>query len=36
MGILVNGRLTTVLAGAATALIVALNIFLLYQLVLGG
>jgi manganese transport protein len=36
MGILVNGRLTTVLAAAATALIVALNFFLLYQLVLGG
>jgi manganese transport protein len=36
MGILVNGRLTTVLAGAATALIVALNFFLLYQLVFGG
>jgi manganese transport protein len=36
MGILVNGRLTTVLAAASTALIVALNFFLLYQLVLGG
>jgi len=36
MGILVNGRLTTVLAGGATALIVALNFFLLYQLVFGG
>ncbi len=36
MGILVNGRLTTVLAGAATAVIVALNFFLLYQLVWGG
>jgi manganese transport protein len=36
MGILVNGRLTTVLAAAATALIIALNFFLLYQLVLGG
>jgi manganese transport protein len=36
MGILVNGRLTTVLAAAATALIVFLNFFLLYQLVLGG
>jgi len=36
MGILVNGRLTTVLAGAATALIVLLNFFLLYQLVWGG
>jgi manganese transport protein len=36
MGILINGRLTTGLAGAATALIVALNFFLLYQLVLGG
>jgi manganese transport protein len=36
MGILVNGRVTTVLAAAATALIVALNFFLLYQLVLGG
>jgi manganese transport protein len=36
MGILVNGRLTTVLAGLATVLIVLLNFFLLYQLVLGG
>jgi len=36
MGILVNGRLTTILAGAATALIVLLNFFLLYQLVFGG
>ncbi len=36
MDILVNGRLTTLLAAAATLLIVALNFFLLYQVIFGG
>ena len=36
MGTLVNRRLTTLLAAAVTAVIVALNIFLLYQAFLGG
>lgn len=36
MGPLVNGRLTTLLAGLVAALIVALNIFLLWQLAFGG
>ena len=36
MGILVNRRPTTVIFGLVTLLIVALNIFLLYQLLLGG
>ena len=35
MGVLVNGRLTTVLASLAAALIVALNIYLLYQTLWG-
>jgi manganese transport protein len=36
MGILANGRLTTLVASAATLVIIALNFFLLYQLILGG
>jgi manganese transport protein len=36
MGILANGRLTTLVASAATLMIIALNFFLLYQLILGG
>jgi manganese transport protein len=36
MGVLANRRLTTVLAWVAAGLIVALNIFLIYQLVAGS
>lgn len=36
MGVLVNRRATTLLASLVAALIVALNIFLLYQTLLGG
>ena len=36
MGVLVNRRATTVIFGLVTALIVALNLFLLYQTLLGG
>ena len=36
MGVLVNHRLTTVLAGLVAALIVVLNIYLLYQTFVGG
>ena len=36
MGELVNHRLTTVLAGMVAGLIVALNVFLLYQIFFGG
>lgn len=36
MGTLVNRRFTTVLAAVIAALIVALNMFLLYQLLFGG
>jgi manganese transport protein len=36
MGVLANRRLTTILAGAVAALIVALNIFLLYQTFAGS
>jgi manganese transport protein len=36
MGVLVNQRLTTFLAGSAAALIVALNVYLIFQLVVGG
>ncbi len=36
MGALVNRRVTTVLAVGVTAVIVALNIFLLYRIILGG
>jgi manganese transport protein len=35
MGDLVNRRLTTAVAGAVAAMIVALNVFLLYQTVAG-
>jgi manganese transport protein len=36
MGVLVNQRLTTFLASSAAALIVALNVYLVFQLVVGG
>jgi manganese transport protein len=36
MGVLVNRRSTTVIASLVTFLIIALNIFLLYQILLGG
>jgi manganese transport protein len=36
MGDLVNGRVTTVLSTAVAVLIVGLNIYLLYQILLGG
>ena len=36
MGELVNQRYTTVLASIVAGLIVALNLFLLYQIALGG
>ena len=36
MGELVNSKVTTVIAGVVASLIVALNVFLLYQLSLGG
>ncbi len=36
MGVLVNHRATTLLASAVAALIVALNLFLLYQTMFGG
>lgn len=36
MGVLVNRRFTTVLASIAAALIVVLNLFLLYQTLFGG
>lgn len=36
MGVLVNKRLTTVMATAAAGLIVCLNIFLIYQLAVGS
>jgi manganese transport protein len=36
MGVLVNGRITTVLLTAVTALIVSLNVYLMYQTVFGG
>lgn len=36
MGVLVNRRSTTLVFGCVTALIVALNLFLLYQLLVGG
>jgi manganese transport protein len=35
MGVLVNHRITTIMASIVAALIVALNIFLLYQLIFG-
>ena len=36
MGVLVNHRVTTVVAAFVAALIIALNIFLLYKTFLGG
>jgi manganese transport protein len=36
MGVLVNRRLTTVIASLMAAVIIALNIYLLYQIILGG
>ena len=36
MGVLVNHRLTTVLASIVTVFIISLNLFLLYQIFLGG
>ena len=36
MGVLVNSRLTTILASAVAALIIALNLFLLYETIFGG
>jgi len=36
MGVLVNRRITTVIFGLVTLLIVALNLFLLYQILSGG
>jgi len=36
MGVLVNRRLTTLVASLVTLLIVALNVFLLYQTLWGG
>jgi manganese transport protein len=36
MGVLVNRRVTTVLVGLVAVLIVALNLYLLYQTFLGG
>jgi len=35
MGVLVNKRITTLLASLAAALIIALNFFLLYQTLFG-
>jgi len=36
MGVLVNHRVTTMIASLVAALIVALNLFLLYQTLFGG
>jgi manganese transport protein len=36
MGPLANRQLTTVLAAVVAALIVALNVFLLYETIFGG
>jgi manganese transport protein len=37
MGVLVNRRLTTIMASLVTLLIIALNLFLLYQIIwIGG
>ena len=36
MGVLVNRRTTTLIFGCVTLLIIALNLFLLYQILLGG
>jgi manganese transport protein len=36
MGVLANRRVTSVVFGLVTLLIIALNLFLLYQILLGG
>ena len=36
MGVLVNRRTTTLIFGCVTLLIIALNLFLLYQILFGG
>jgi manganese transport protein len=36
MGVLVNRKITTVIAWIVAALIVALNVFLLYETIWGG
>jgi len=36
MGVLVNRRVTTFVFGCVTALIIGLNLFLLYQILSGG
>jgi len=36
MGVLANRRMTTLIFRCVTALIIALNLFLLYQILLGG
>ena len=36
MGVLVNHRITTLIFGCVTLLIIALNLFLLYQILFGG
>lgn len=36
MGVLVNRRTTTLLATAVAGAIIVLNVFLLYQAILGG
>jgi len=36
MGVLVNHKVTTILAGFVAAIIIALNLFLLYQIFAGG
>jgi manganese transport protein len=36
MGVLVNRRVTTFVFGCVTALIIVLNLFLLYQILSGG
>ncbi len=36
MGVLVNHRATTIIASAVAGLIIALNLFLLYQTLFGG
>jgi uncharacterized protein with PQ loop repeat len=36
MGVLVNRRVTSVIFGLVTLLNIALNLFLLYQILVGG
>ena len=36
MGVLVNKRITTIAASIVAALIISLNLFLLYQIFFGG